>query len=190
VGITCTGPLIGVLQAKFIAIANTALSKVGNFSVLSYHSRNGITIAVAATLSLMEISILHRMLLPLPDNLQKLCLFGWHMTCGVDNSIAHLSTYFVRLPNDDQPTITTSTGIILQLNTFHGQDDWATGITNQPTLDAILQSNQAFGKPFTLLPSSISDPLSSTVIESTKPILRKIALLAAWPSICKAGVFK
>jgi hypothetical protein len=44
-GITCTGPLVGVLQAKFIAITNAALFRVGSFSVLSYHSRNGVTIA-------------------------------------------------------------------------------------------------------------------------------------------------
>ena len=44
-GITHTGPLVGVLQAKFIAIANAAILRVGNFSVLSYHGRNGVTIA-------------------------------------------------------------------------------------------------------------------------------------------------
>jgi hypothetical protein len=106
----------------------------------------------------------------------------------VDNTITHPFTYFVRLPNDDQE-VTTSTGTILQLDTFHGRDDWATGILDQATLDTILKSNQAFGNPFTLLPSSISDPLSSAVLESTEPNLRKIALLAAWPSVCRA-VFK
>ena len=33
-GITRTGPLVGVRQANFVAIANTALFKVGKFSVL------------------------------------------------------------------------------------------------------------------------------------------------------------
>jgi hypothetical protein len=53
----------------------------------------------------------------------------------------------------------------------------------------ILRSDQTFGSPFTLLPSSINDPLSSAVIERTEPTLRKIALAAAWPSICRA-IFK
>jgi hypothetical protein len=44
-GITRTGPLVGVLQAKLIAIANAAILRVGNFSVLSYQGRNGGTIA-------------------------------------------------------------------------------------------------------------------------------------------------
>jgi hypothetical protein len=41
--ITHTGPLVGVLQCKFPAIANTEIHKVGNFSVLAYHGRNGVT---------------------------------------------------------------------------------------------------------------------------------------------------
>jgi hypothetical protein len=32
-GVTRTGPLVGVLQAKFISIANAEIYKVGNFSV-------------------------------------------------------------------------------------------------------------------------------------------------------------
>jgi hypothetical protein len=83
------------------------------------------------------------------------------------NTIAHPFTYFVHLPNDDQEVM-TSTGTIVQLNTFHGQDDWATGIVDQVTIDTILKNDQAFGSPFTLLPSSIINPLPSAVIDSTE----------------------
>jgi hypothetical protein len=189
-GITRTGPLVGVLQAKFIAIANTALSKVGNFSVLSYHSRNGVTIA--ATLPNGDLRPTQNATAaarrPAGVMFARLACDLRFTEIDVDNTITHPFTYFVRLPNDDQE-VTTSTGTILQLDTFHGRDDWATGILDQATLDTILKSNQAFGNPFTLLPSSISDPLSSAVLESTEPNLRKIALLAAWPSVCRA-VFK
>jgi hypothetical protein len=74
------------------------------------------------------------------------------------------------------------------LHTFHSQDDWGTGILDQATMDTILKSNQAFGNPFTLSPSSINDLLSSAVIKSTKPALLKIALSAAWPSIYRAAL--
>jgi hypothetical protein len=106
-----------------------------------------------------------------------------------DNIVAHpLFTYFVRLPNSDEEVL-NSNGGVTRLNRFHGRDDWATGILDQATMDSILRSDQAFGNPFTLLPFSINDPLSSAVIKSTEPILRKIALAAPWPSLCRA-IFK
>jgi hypothetical protein len=189
-GITRTGPLVGVLQAKFIAIANAALFRVGSFSVLSYHGRNGVTIAATVANGdlrpTQNVNAAARR--PAGVMFARLACDLRFTEIDTDNIVAHPFTYFVRLPNEDQE-ITTSTGTILQLNTFHGQDDWATGIDDQATMDTILKSNQAFGNPFTLLPSSINDPLSSAVINSTEPELRKIALSAAWPSICKA-VFK
>jgi hypothetical protein len=189
-GITRTGPLVGVLQAKFIAIANAALFEVGSFSVLSYHGRNGVTIA--ATEPNGDLSPTQDVTAPArrPAGLifARLACDLRFTEIDAENIVAHPFTYFVRLPNENQE-VRTSTGTIVQLDTFHGQDDWATGIVDQATMDTILKSDQAFGNPFTLLPSSISDPLSSAVIKSTEPALCKIALSVAWPSICKA-VFK
>jgi hypothetical protein len=165
-GITCTGPLVGVLQAKFIAIANAAILPVGNFSVLSYHGRNRVTIA--ARLPNGDLS-------PTQDqtatNRRPGSLMFARLACNLqftevddENIAAHPFTYFVRLPNSNREVL-NSNGGVTQLNSFHGQDDWATGILDQATMDTILRSNQAFGNPFTLLPSSINDPLSSAVIK-------------------------
>jgi hypothetical protein len=189
-GITRTGPLVSVLQAKFIAIANTALFQVGRFTVLSYHGRNGVTIAATVPGGNLRptMGVVAAARRPTGVMFARLACDLRFTEIDAENTIAHPFTYFVRLPNNIQP-VTTTTNAIVQLNTFHGQDDWATAIEDQAALDVILKSDQAFGNPFTLLPSSITDPLSSAVIESTEPILRKVALSAAWPSICRA-VFK
>jgi hypothetical protein len=87
-----------------------------------------------------------------------------------ENNVAHSFTYLVCLPNSKEE-VGNSTGNEAQLNTFQGQDDWATSILDQATMDTSLKSSQAFGNLFTLLPSSINNPLSSAVIESTKAVL-------------------
>jgi hypothetical protein len=188
--ITRTGPLVGVLQSKFLAIANTEIHKVGNFSVLAYHGRNGVTMPVtlpnghlrptnrATAAQRREADILYA----------KLTCDLRFTEAGPENATAHPFTYFVRLPNEDR-TVTNSTGGELQLSTFHGPDDWSRSVTDQSAMNDILESPQAYDGPFTLTPPAITDLLSAAVIQSTDLDLRQIALSASWPSITKS-VFK
>jgi hypothetical protein len=107
-----------------------------------------------------------------------------------ENTMTHPFTFFVRLPNETR-TVLSSVGNEVQLHMFHAQDDWDTSIQDQGTMDTrIMKSPQAFGSPFTLLspPTISTDILSAAAIQSTDPDLWKIALAAAWPSVCRAIV--
>jgi hypothetical protein len=112
VSITRTGPLVGVLQSKFLAIANDEIYKVGNFSVLAYHGRNGVTI-LPATLpngDLRPTSGTTNALRCQPGILYAKLTCDLHFTeADPENITAHPFTYFVRLPNEIL-TVTNSTG--------------------------------------------------------------------------------
>jgi hypothetical protein len=67
------------------------------------------------------------------------------------NTVAHPFTYFGHLVNKDQEVVVmTLTGTIVQLNTFHGQDDWATDIMDQATMDTIKQLYEQGAVPWNM----------------------------------------
>jgi hypothetical protein len=188
--ITHTGPLVAVLQAKFLDMANIEIFRVGNFTVLGYHGRNGNTIPATlpdGTLRPTENATAAQR--------RQADIMYAKIACDLrfteadpENTMTHPFTFYARLPNETR-TVTSLVGNELQLHTFHAQDDWDTNIQDQATMDTIMKSPQAFGSPFTLLSPPITDILSAAVVQSTDSDLRKIPLAAARPSVCRA-IFK
>jgi hypothetical protein len=106
--ITRTGALVQVLQAKFLAIANKGITTVGNFTILSYHGRNGVTIP--ATLPGGNL----RPMGNVPAQRRQAGIMYAKLVCDLhfteadaENTMAHPFSYFVCLPNTDQPVLSS-----------------------------------------------------------------------------------
>jgi hypothetical protein len=120
-GMTGTGPLMGVPQPKFIAIALATILHLGNFSAVSYHRRSGVTIAAVADLCPTQNQT--------AANRHPSGIMFARLACDLcltkvnnENKVDHPFTYFICLPNSKEEVI-NSTSNEAQLNSFHSPDD-------------------------------------------------------------------
>jgi hypothetical protein len=183
---TGTEPLVGIMRAKFRSVANAQIFEAGNFEVVSYHSSNG--------MSIMNAKLANGNLKPCngPDGIANndrrpsdimyaklICNLKFTDADPTNRRIVPF-TYFVTLPMENI-TVQNTIGNDLQLNTFHGPDDWASS-NDQNIVDAVLHSPSSFGEPFKLEPPAI-DNRNPAVVVSTKDKLHSAAMEVAYASI-------
>jgi hypothetical protein len=71
-----------------------------------------------------------------------------------NTSAYHPFSYFIRLPTETR-IILNSSGKEVNLNTFHGSDDWHES-TAQASIDAVRDHPKRFRKPFSSWKSQMS----------------------------------
>eukprot|EP00978_Attheya_sp_CCMP212_P008523 scaffold19992_cov32-Attheya_sp.AAC.2 len=165
----CTS-LVNVMSTTFIKHANKWLFQAGNFEVISYHSRNGLTIpnCLDADGDLKEMedqAPADRR----PANIQFARLSSDIRFTAIDkdNRQPRPFSYFIRLPME-----------------LEGHPEWVTD-NDQENLDMILESDSGIGKPFFLAPSEIPDINADASIKVNLAVeaLEKLALKASWDYI-------
>jgi hypothetical protein len=180
---TNTSALVVILKTRFVEHAVAFIRQPGKFNVVSYHNHTGKTIATA----MLDTGLLR----PVdnqtnntrrPSGLQFVKIQSDIKFDTINPKVkgVHPFSFFVRLFTQSLPVL-NSTGNQVQLDTFHGADDWFQG--NQAQLDAIWDNPKSVGKPFQLLAPSIQDNLTDATIESNYALLEKIALEASWDYI-------
>jgi hypothetical protein len=180
---TGTEPLVGIMRAKFRSVAEAQVYQAGCFDVVSYHTSNGMSImdAHTETLQLKACNNANN-----ADRRPSGIMYA-KLICNLSFTAADPSngrtipfTYFVRLPVEIR-TVQNGNGNDIELNTFHGPNDWASSL-DQTVIDSVLRSPSAFGEPFDLEPPAI-DNRNPAVIVSTKHKLHSTAMEAAYASI-------
>lgn len=183
-GVTRTGPLVEVASLKFKNHAKTLIRRIKNFDVLSYHNRAGQIMVnaldPAGTLKPTE-GQANATRRPASIMYVKLACDVRFDELDPSNKDPAPFSYFVRLPMENL-TVLNSTGVELQLNTFHGASNW-NDIEDQELLDLIWTHPKSYRKPFILKPPTIDDINADAIIESNISILDHISLEAAWTTI-------
>jgi hypothetical protein len=156
-GITCTAPLVSVLQSKFILFAKITVHQTGNFEVLSCHGCKNGCILNNATLD--------------NGNLKQ-------TTNNEINADDRHPTGIIKKTR----VLLNFTGTGVSLNTFYCTDDWHFS-TDHLTIDVSWDYPMRNHKPFTLKPPKITDTNADAVIESTSLLIDKITQKAAWPTM-------
>jgi hypothetical protein len=180
--------VVNVMMETFIKHANKWIFEAGYFEVISYHSRNGLTIpnCLDADGDLKEtdgMAAADRR----PANIQFVRLQSniRFRSIDKDNRQAYPFSYFVRLPMELE-VVQDDQNNDVHLYTFQGDPEWATD-NDQENLDIILESDSGIGKPFFLAPSDIPDINADANIEVNLAVqaLEKLALEASWDYITK-----
>jgi hypothetical protein len=178
--------LVNVVQAKFLEHAMSYITTAGQFTVDSYHGRNGRIIPdcidsygdLAPTDKEADAD-------RCPKGIQYVKLSSDIKFTDIDddNKQPFPFTFFVRLKMEDR-MVQDDQGNDLQLLTFHGPDEWK-DFTEQEDINPILKSSASIEKPFLLSPPSIADTSADASIEVPKGVqaLEKFALEAAWDYI-------
>jgi hypothetical protein len=157
-GASGTTPLVGILQTRFIAHALQYIRTQNNFSVISYHGRNGRTLT-NATLPNGQLKPVNNQTNAnyRPTDILFAKVESDIRFETIDPTIAGVFpfSFFIRLENQTIEVL-NSTGNAVQLNTFHAPNNWYKAGT-QADLDAIWDNPRSVGKPLMLKSPDIND---------------------------------
>jgi hypothetical protein len=176
--------LINILQARYKSHSQQFIRRISEFEPRSYHGLNGRIIADSQMPNgdltpTQGMTAANRR--PAGICYVKIAVDITFTDLDSTDGQAYPFTYFVRLPMENR-TVQNSTGNDVELNTFHGDADWARTLV-QADLDLIWDNPKSLNKPFWLTPPTITDPSADAQIEFDKCIrrLETISLEAAWP---------
>jgi hypothetical protein len=190
-GCTETTPLVSILQMWFIKHAGSYVKQSGIFNVLSYHGRNGhIVNAMTDGGDLRPTQNVTNAARHPPGLIYvKVEADLQFMDIDPSNNMIYPFSYFVCLYNE-QAVVPNSTGNELSLNTFHGDDNWATA-WDQATLDARIWNHpRSLTYPFVLIPPKIDNIHADAIVKSSSSGLERLALEAAWSTITTTKIFQ
>jgi hypothetical protein len=184
-GSTSTTPLSTILQAQFITHANDYSKRLGHFNVLSYHGRNGLIIN-NATLDNGNLRPLENATNATrrPPGLMYAKIEVDLTFSAIDpaNTAIYPFSFFIRLYVEARDVL-NSTGQVVHLTTFHGDDDWTTSYDQARLNSDIWNHSRSLVYPFNLKPPEITDIHADAVIVRSSNSLEKLALEASWQTI-------
>lgn len=184
--------IIGILQARLISHAISFLQEPGNFSLVSYHGKNGKVIP-DCTDSNGDLIAFNRK--SATDRRPEGITFA-KISCNIDfTSIDPSSTekypftYFIKLDTETK-TLVDDQNQQIQWTTWYGHGNWARS-TNASVVSAVFKNSHAIDKPFVLMAPEIDDGAADVTIDikSCVNTLESLALDAGW-TIITSAVFR
>lgn len=181
--------IIGILQARLISHAMSFLQEPGNFTVVSYHGKNGKVIP-DCTDSNGDLIAFNKK--SAADRRPEGITFA-KIACKIDfssidrNSTAKYPfTYFIKLDTETRSLVDDQNQTV-EWNTWYGHGNWARS-TNASVVSAVFKNSQAIDQPFVLMAPEIDDGAADVTIDikSCVNTLESLALDAGWKIITSA----
>ena len=183
---TSSTSTIDVISRRFVKHAEDFIKKQPNIDVISYHRSNGVMI--------QNTTLINKHLKPLDANANNdrrainIAYARLESQINFTELDSELTTkynfdYYVDLPITNE-IVTQVNGNEREMNTFHGQADWAH--STQENFENITLREDAIGKPFYLKNPDIEQDTNVKArldINAATNALEEIALEAAWETI-------
>ena len=185
---------IGILQERHIAFAKQYILSASQFTVLSYHGKNGRVIAdcmLANDELKPTTNIANADRRPANIHFAKLNSDIRFTSIDAANTQVYPFSFFIRLQCQTLPVTGPAGGNAGNLTSFHGPDGWAQS-ADQAVIDAVVNFTGSIQKPFYLhSPTIEGDTVADAVIEvhHCGRDLKTLALRAVWRPITEF-VFK